>query len=193
MLVFLTAGLLLNITPGPDMLYVIARSAGQGRAAGIVSALGIGVGCFFHICAVAFGLAEILRTVPLAYEVVRYSGAAYLIWLGARMLAKKPEGPVTVQAASLRRIFGQGVLTNVLNPKVALFFLAFLPQFIDPHLPAARQVVTLGLIFDTSGTIVNLAVAMAAGAARAFLPSGFRYVTGGVFLALGLRLGFQKP
>lgn len=193
MIVFFTAMLLLNITPGPDMLYVIARSAGQGRAAGIASALGIGAGCFFHIFAVAFGLAGILRAVPLAYEIVRYAGAAYLIWLGVRMLlSRKAEGPVVVRPASLRRIFAQGVVTNVLNPKVALFFLAFLPQFIDPNGSALRQIISLGLIFDLSGTVVNLIVAVAAGAAGAFLPSGFRFVTGGVFVALGLRLGLQK-
>jgi threonine/homoserine/homoserine lactone efflux protein len=193
MLLFLSAGLLLNITPGPDMLYVIARSAGQGRAAGIASALGIGAGCFFHIFAVAFGLAGILRAVPLAYEIVRCAGAGYLIWLGVRMLlSRKAAGPAAVKPASLGRIFGQGVITNVLNPKVALFFLAFLPQFIDPKGSALRQIVTLGLIFDLSGTIVNLIVAVAAGAAGAFLPSGFRFITGVVFVALGLRLGFQK-
>src|SRR4051812_39059993 len=87
MMVFVTAMLLLNITPGPDMLYVLARSGGQGRAAGIVSALGIGAGCFFHIFAVAFGLAGLLRTVPIAYHVVRYAGAAYLLWVGVGMLA----------------------------------------------------------------------------------------------------------
>jgi threonine/homoserine/homoserine lactone efflux protein len=97
-----------------------------------------------------------------------------------------------VKPAGLRRILAQGVATNVLNPKVALFFLAFLPQFIDPHGSAWRQIVTLGLIFDLSGTIVNLIVAIAAGAARAFLPAGVRFVTGGVFVAMGVRLGLQR-
>src|SRR5580658_7622700 len=117
MLLFLTTMVLVNITPGPDMLYVIARSAGQGRKAGIVSALGIGAGCFFHIFAVALGLAEFLRAVPVAYEVVRYAGAAYLVWIGGRMLLshQKAEGPVAVGPASLRRIFVQGVINNILN------------------------------------------------------------------------------
>jgi len=194
MFLFVTTMLLINITPGPDMLYVIARSAGQGRTAGIVSALGIGAGCFFHIFAVAFGLAEFLRAVPVAYEAVRYAGAAYLVWLGARMLLSRPraEGPVTVQPASLRQIFLQGTINNILNPRVAMFFLAFLPQFIDPHGSAFRQTVSLGLLFDASGTTVNLIVALAAGAAGSLIPAKFRYVTGGVFVALGLRLGFQK-
>jgi threonine/homoserine/homoserine lactone efflux protein len=186
--------LLVNVAPGPDMLYVIARSAGQGRKAGIVSALGIGAGCFFHIFAVALGLAEVLRAVPVAYEVLRYAGAAYLVWIGMRMLLSRPnaEGPTVLAAASLRRIFIQGAVNNILNPKVALFFLAFLPQFIDPHGSAFRQTLALGMLFDASGTAVNLIVAVAAGAAGSLIPAQFRYVTGGVFVALGLRLGFQR-
>lgn len=162
MIVFVAAMLLLNITPGPDMLYVIARSAGQGRAAGIASALGIGAGCFFHIFAVAFGLAELLRTVPVAYQAIRYAGAAYLVYLGIRTLLSKSEDAPSVAPAGLSRIFWQGVITNVLNPKVALFFLAFLPQFLDPHASLFRQTVLLGLLFDASGTIVNIVVALAA-------------------------------
>jgi threonine/homoserine/homoserine lactone efflux protein len=194
MLLFLTTMLLVNVTPGPDMLYVIARSAGQGRKAGIVSALGIGAGCFFHIFAVALGLAEFLRAVPVAYDVIRYLGAAYLVWLGGRMLLSRrhSEGPIVVEPAGLRRIFIQGVINNILNPKVALFFLAFLPQFLDKSGSAFRQTVSLGLLFDASGTAVNLIVAMAAGTAGALIPSKFRYVTGGVFVALGLRLGWQR-
>jgi threonine/homoserine/homoserine lactone efflux protein len=194
MIVFVTAMLLLNITPGPDMLYVTARSVGQGRAAGIASALGVGAGCFFHIFAVAFGVAELLRTVPVAYQAIRYAGAAYLIYLGARMLLAKgvrEEGPI-VQPARLDRIFLQGAVTNILNPKVALFFLAFLPQFIDQHGSAFRQTVSLGLLFDASGTLVNVAVALAASKAGAFLPARMRYVTGGVFVALGLRLAIPE-
>jgi threonine/homoserine/homoserine lactone efflux protein len=200
--VFLTAMFLLNITPGPDMLYVLARATGQGRAAGLASAFGIGAGCFFHIFAVAFGLAELLRTVPLAYNAVRYAGAAYLIYLGARTLLARSTGagPVTVRPASLARVFAQGVITNVLNPKVALFFLAFLPQFIDARSSAFGQTVRLGLIFDLSGTLVNVAVALAASsvgnAVRDRISSGgngvrlFRWLTGGVFIGLGVRLLF---
>jgi threonine/homoserine/homoserine lactone efflux protein len=190
MIVFVAAMLLLNITPGPDMLYVIARSVGHGRAAGITSALGVGAGCFFHIFAVAFGVAELLRTVPVAYRAIRYAGAAYLIYLGVRMLLAKGgnEGAPVVQPARLDRIFLQGAITNILNPKVALFFLAFLPQFIDPHGSAFRQTISLGLLFDASGTLVNIAVALAASKAGTFLPARMRYVTGGVFVALGLRL-----
>jgi threonine/homoserine/homoserine lactone efflux protein len=199
MIVFVTAMLLLNITPGPDMLYVIARSVAQGRAAGIASALGVGAGCFFHIFAVAFGVAEVLRTVPVAYQAIRYLGAAYLIYLGVRMLLAKDirQGAPKVPPARLDRIFLQGAITNILNPKVALFFLAFLPQFIvfhssAPHGSAFRQTVTLGLLFDASGTLVNIAVALAASKAGAFVPARMRYVTGGVFVALGLRLAIPE-
>ena len=194
--VFLTAMFLLNITPGPDMLYVLARSTGQGRAAGLASALGIGAGCFFHIFAVAFGLAGLLRTVPVAYSAVRYAGAAYLIYLGVRtLLAHAADtGAVKVASASLTRIFAQGVITNVLNPKVALFFLAFLPQFIGPGQSAFAQTLKLGLIFDLSGTVVNVTVAIAASSLGNVLRDRlgaaplFRWLTGGVFIGLGLRL-----
>jgi threonine/homoserine/homoserine lactone efflux protein len=194
MFLFLTTMVLINVTPGPDMLYVIARSAGQGRRAGIVSALGIGAGSLFYVFAVAFGLAEFLRAVPVAYEVLRYAGAAYLVWIGARMLLSRQQtgGPAMVEPAGLRRIFVQGMINNILNPKVALFFLAFLPQFIDPHGSPFRQTVSLGLLFDASGTTVNLIVAFAAGVAGSLIPAKFRYVTGGVLVALGLRLGFQR-
>jgi threonine/homoserine/homoserine lactone efflux protein len=192
-IVFVTAMLLLNITPGPDMLYVIARSAGQGRAAGIASALGIGAGCFFHIFAVAFGVAELLRTVPVAYEAIRYLGAAYLIYLGVRMLLAKrgPEPNRGIESARLGRIFLQGAVTNILNPKVALFFLAFLPQFIDPGGSPFRQTVLLGLLFDASGTVVNIVVALVASKAGAFIPARMRYVTGSVFVVLGVRLAYE--
>ncbi len=198
--VFLTAMFLLNITPGPDMLYVLARATGQGRAAGLASALGIGAGCFFHIFAVAFGLAELLRTVPIAYAAVRYAGAAYLIYLGMRTLltrAGNSASAPTIAPAGLTRIFLQGMLTNMLNPKVALFFLAFLPQFIDSRASAFWQTVRLGLIFDCSGTLVNVVVALAASSVGIALRNRiggapfFRWLTGGVFIALGLRLAHR--
>lgn len=192
MMVFVAAMLLLNITPGPDMLYVIARSAGQGRAAGIVSALGIGAGCLFHIFAVAFGVAELLRTVPVAYQIVRYAGAAYLVYMGAGMLLARggPQPQAPEQPAKLRKIFAQGVITNVLNPKVALFFLAFLPQFIHHGGSAFAQTVSLGLLFDASGTLVNITVALAAGSLGDTLrhAPAFRFLTGGIFVGLGVRL-----
>jgi threonine/homoserine/homoserine lactone efflux protein len=129
--IFLLATLALNLTPGPDMLYVFARSVGQGRRAGVVSAFGIGAGTLVHMMAVALGLSTLLLQVPIAYDAIRYLGAAYLLYLGVRSILSA--GDLTAEARptqdSLPRIFRQGVITNVLNPKVALFFLAFLPQF----------------------------------------------------------------
>src|SRR5438270_13912183 len=121
-LTFLTAALLLNLAPGPDMLYVIGRSVGQGRKAGIVSSLGVLVGCWVHILAAAFGIAALLRSSPVAFNAVRYAGAAYLVYLGIRMLVQKSTlAAQQLKAESLNSIFRQGVITNVLNPKVAIF------------------------------------------------------------------------
>jgi threonine/homoserine/homoserine lactone efflux protein len=198
LLLFLAAGLALNLTPGPDMLYVAARGAGEGRAAGIASALGIGVGTLVHIALVAAGLAALLAAVPVAYLALRLGGAAYLVYLGVRALRASPHADqaATLAPAPLAVIFRQGVVTNVLNPKVALFFLAFLPQFVDPSRGApALQVVALGLLFDVSGTLVNLAVALGSSRVAARLRSGesgrvIQRVTGGVFIALGARLAY---
>jgi threonine/homoserine/homoserine lactone efflux protein len=193
---FLAAGLALNFTPGPDMLYVAARGASEGRAAGIVSALGIGAGTLVHITLVALGLAALLAAVPVAYLVVRISGAAYLIYLGVRALrAEDSSERIKVKPARLSVVFRQGVLTNVLNPKVAIFFLAFLPQFVDPSRGnPAVQVAALGLVFDTTGTLVNLAVGIGSSRAGASLrhmrrPSTIlKKVTGGLFIGMGIRL-----
>jgi threonine/homoserine/homoserine lactone efflux protein len=198
---FLAAGLALNLTPGPDMLYVAARGASEGRSAGIVSALGIGIGTLVHVTLVAGGLAALLAAVPMAYFVLRLAGAAYLIYLGVRALRGGPQASRSRLApAPLSTIFRQGVITNVLNPKVALFFLAFLPQFIDPSRGRpALQVVALGLLFDVSGTFVNLAVALASSRIahrlrRTEEPGGagrmIQRATGGLFIALGARLAY---
>lgn len=195
-MLFLVAGLALNITPGPDMLYVAARGAGEGRSAGIVSALGIGAGALVHIALVAAGLAAVLAAVPVAYLALRLGGAAYLIYLGALALRSR-YSPTTASLtpAPLGAIFRQGVITNLLNPKVALFFLAFLPQFVDPSRGSALlQVVALGLLFNTTGTIVNLIVAVVSSRAAERLrgPSlMLRRMTGGVLVALGLKLAFD--
>lgn len=200
LLLFLTATIILNITPGPDMLYVIARSVGQGRAAGIASSLGIAAGCFVHILAVTFGLASLMMAVPAAYEIIKYAGAAYLIYLGVRILVtrqtKNAETPI--EEAGLRTIFLQGVITNVLNPKVALFFLAFLPQFINQKANVAAQIIFLGILFNVSGTIVNVIVALAASytgvrfKTRIGNSSVFRWLTGSVFIVLGVRLALLE-
>ena len=195
---FLTATLALNLTPGPDMLYVIARSAAEGRKAGIVSALWIAGGTVFHTAAVALGVVSLLAAVPVAFLIVKYAGAAYLIYLGIRALrSDAPLAAPVVEHARLSVIFRQGVITNVLNPKVALFFLAFLPQFVDPARgDPALQVIVLGLLFNVSGTLVNLAVALASSrvAARLRRTSGTTRVvqraTGVLFIGLGARLAY---
>jgi threonine/homoserine/homoserine lactone efflux protein len=198
---FMLATVTLNVTPGPDMLYVIAHSVSQGRPAGIVSALGIAGGCIVHTLAVAFGLAGVMLAVPIAYEIVRYAGAAYLAYLGLRTLlnGRKVTAEAAIQPDNLRAIFLQGVITNVLNPKVALFFLAFLPQFADASRGSvAAQIVFLGALFITSGTIVNVGVALAASYTGGRLrshrgsPAVFRWITGSVFLGLGFRLAMLE-
>jgi threonine/homoserine/homoserine lactone efflux protein len=208
LLLFMAAGLALNLTPGPDMLYVAARSTSEGRAAGIVSSLGIATGTLFHITAVALGLAALLAAVPIAYTIVRIGGAIYLMYLGVRAFAKhSPVATREVARASLATIFRQGAITNILNPKVALFFLAFLPQFVDPARGSAvAQIVVLGLIFDTSGTIVNTIVALGASRAaervrarmhvtvRADSKSAdvLHRITGAIFIGLGLRIALAS-
>ena len=200
LLVFMVATVTLNVTPGPDMLYVIARSVGQGRAAGIASALGITVGCFVHLSAVTLGLASLMMAIPTAYEIVKFAGAAYLIYLGIRTLrsrqSKHTETPI--KQARLRTVFLQGVITNVLNPKVALFFLAFLPQFVNRNANVAAQIIFLGVLFNISGTVVNAIVALMASytgfqlKARMENSTIFRWLTGGIFIGLGVRLALLE-
>ena len=195
---FILAGLLLNLTPGPDVLYIVARSTSQGRAAGVVSVLGIVSGCLVHIVAAAAGLSALMVKVPIAYQIVRWAGAAYLVWLGLRALLQR-RGPLELQAVTaqpLRRIYWQGVITNALNPKVALFFVAFLPQFTtDPARGSlALQFLVLGLIFNLNSLWVNLGYALAAAHLGGWLRRRFglgallQRITGAVYLALGLRL-----
>jgi threonine/homoserine/homoserine lactone efflux protein len=132
---FLAAGILLNLTPGPDTVYILGRSLAQGRGAGVASALGICVGSIFHTCAAALGLSAILATSALAFSAIKLLGSAYLVFLGVKMLLdrrKRLSSPSNFRWRTTGAAFRQGVLTNILNPKVALFFLAFLPQFIDP-------------------------------------------------------------
>ncbi len=200
-LTFLLAAFMLNIAPGPDMLYVIGRSVGQGRRAGTVSALGIFAGCWAHILAATVGVAALLRSSPLAFNLVRYAGAGYLLYLGIRMITQRGNASALrdLQPEPLSSIFRQGVITNVLNPKVALFFLAFLPQFVDAHRGnVALQILLLGLIFNVGGTLVNLAVAYAGGTAGELLRRSRRFAqmqrwfTGMVFIGLGARLAWQR-
>jgi threonine/homoserine/homoserine lactone efflux protein len=199
--VFIGAGLLLNITPGPDVLYIVGRSIGQGRLAGLVSVLGISAGCLFHVMSAALGLSALMLALPLAYDAVRYAGAAYLVWLGVRALVST-SSPLHVQRVEperLRRVFRQGVVTNVLNPKVALFFLAFLPQFTDPARgPVSLQIALLGLVFIGNGTIICIGYALAASWLGEWLKLRYDVATwlnrgmGGLFVGLGVRLALES-
>jgi threonine/homoserine/homoserine lactone efflux protein len=201
LLVFIGAGLLLNITPGPDVLYIVGRSIGQGRVAGLVSVLGISTGCLFHVASAALGLSALMLALPLAYDAVRYAGAAYLVWLGVRAIVSK-SSPLHVQRVDpdrLGRVFQQGVLTNMLNPKVALFFLAFLPQFTDPARgPVPLQIALLGLIFIGNGTIVCVIYALAASWLGEWLKTRYDIATwlnramGALFIGLGVRLALAN-
>lgn len=193
----MAAGLALNLTPGPDMLYCATRAAGQGRAAGVLSALGGGLGGLVHTCAAALGLSALLSYSAIAFMIVKFAGAAYLVWLGVQMIrtGKKAPTPARLKKASLGRIFIQGTLTTVLNPKVAVFFLSFLPQFVDPSRgSAALQFLLLGAIFNTSGTIVNSVVGLMFGYVGNWLERRplfwrvQRYVSGSILVGLGLSL-----
>ena len=201
LILFLVAGLVLCLTPGPDMLYVAARSTSQGRRAGVVSALGIATGSLIHTTAAAAGLSALLATSSRAFEVVRWVGVAYLVYLGVRALVSSG-GHTRVQAvnpASLWSVYREGVLVNVLNPKVALFFLSFLPQFVDPATGSvAVQLALLGALFSLSGAVVDISVALVFGSAGAWLrarPGVQRvqeWATGLTYIGLGVGLAFSK-
>jgi threonine/homoserine/homoserine lactone efflux protein len=201
LILFLIATVSLNLSPGPDMLYVISRSLEQGRKAGIVSSLGIGAGTLVHTCVAALGLAAILISLPIAFQVIKFVGAAYLVFLGLRMLLSKSADSgklVSARDADLWSIFRQGVATNILNPKVALFFLAFLPQFADPARGTiVLQIILLGLIFDASGTSWNIVIASFAGHARVTLSrrSWFsllqKILPGAILIALGVLVALR--
>jgi len=197
------SGILLNILPGQDTLYIVGSSVSQGRRAGILSALGIGTGCLVHTLAAAFGLSAILAASSRAFAVVRLSGAAYLVYLGVRMLFGRPSpgGPVddSRPAASGWIVFRQGVLTNVLNPKVALFFMALLPQFIEAHSNAkVGAFLILGMTFIFNGTLWCMVVAWFASAfgrrlrERPSTGSRLRQAAGALFIGLGAKLALDK-
>ena len=199
---FITAGILLNLTPGPDTIYILGRSIAQGRQAGIASALGISLGSIFHTCAAALGLSAILATSALAFGTIKLFGGAYLIFLGIKMILdrrKQLSLPSNFRRRTTLAAFRQGVLTNILNPKVALFFLAFLPQFIDPasNLKLLAFLV-LGFTFVTTGTIWCLILAWFASTLSERLRTNetitqwLNRFAGALFVFLGLRLATTK-
>ena len=199
---FLAAGILVNLTPGPDTAYILGRSIAQGREAGIASALGISIGSIFHTCAAALGLSAILATSAFAFSAIKLLGGAYLVFLGIKMLLdrrKQLSLPANFRRRTTIAAFRQGVLTNILNPKVALFFLAFLPQFIDPASNAKIMAfVTLGLTFVTTGTIWCLILAWFASAFSKRLRTNetisqwLNRTAGALFVFLGIRLAMTR-
>jgi threonine/homoserine/homoserine lactone efflux protein len=193
--VFLLAALILLLTPGPAVLYIVARSLDQGRLAGLVSVLSIEVGNFFHVLAAVLGLSAVLLSSVLAFTIVKYLGAVYLIYLGLRRLLKRELSQPAdgVQRQNLRRIFSQGVVVAALNPKTALFFFAFLPQFVDPSKSfVTAQLMTLGCLFVLMAIITDGFYALLASTAGQWLKErrsfawAERYVAGGVYIGLGV-------
>jgi threonine/homoserine/homoserine lactone efflux protein len=201
---FIISGLILNVTPGPDTAYIVGRSAQFGWRGGAAAALGIGTGCLVHVFACAIGLSALLTASATAFTLVKWAGAAYLCFIGIRMLLTRTSEAANAPAlrdsvASLSKAFWQGALTNVLNPKVALFFLAFLPQFVDAEAPhKALAFLALGLIFIFNGTLWCLGVAaFAARTARQVRQSGramswINRALGGMFVYLGARIALLQ-
>ncbi|KWF25843.1 LysE family translocator [Burkholderia pseudomultivorans] len=201
---FLLAVFLLNITPGPDTAYIVGRSVAQGRGAGLMSAFGISAGCCVHALACAFGLTALLAASAAAFTVIKLVGAAYLIYLGVRMVFAKPPAPgagaaQVAVAKPLRQLFMQGFWTNVLNPKVVLFFVSFFPQFVSADSPhKALAFLTLGAVFVVMSTIWTSLVAWAAGSVtqrfsgKPGVKKWLDRTVGSAFVGLGLRLAASQ-
>ncbi|MGS0892968.1 LysE family translocator [Burkholderia stagnalis] len=203
---FVLAVFLLNVTPGPDTAYIVGRSVAQGRGAGLMSALGISAGCCVHALACAFGLTALLAASAAAFTVIKLAGAAYLIYLGVRMILAKqaaaPSGAEVAQptaARPLRQLFLQGFWTNVLNPKVVLFFVSFFPQFVSADSPhKAWAFLTLGAVFVVMSTIWTSLVAWVAGSVtqrfsgKPGVKKWLDRTVGGAFVGLGLRLAASQ-
>ena len=201
-LAFALAGLALNIVPGADMTFVIASAARGGRRHGIVAALGIGAGTLVHISAAVLGLSAILASSETAFTLIKWAGAVYLLYLAVSLVLSggRADGvKATAPRQSGWRLFRAAALVNILNPKVALFFLAFLPQFVDTHasIPAV-QILCLGIWFDLVGTLVNVAVALAAATTAerlrhvGWLARASRWVAATAMGALALRLALAE-
>ncbi|WAS54169.1 LysE family translocator [Burkholderia ambifaria] len=203
---FVFAVFLLNITPGPDTAYIVGRSVAQGRSAGLMSAFGISAGCCVHALACAFGLTALLAASATAFTVIKLVGAAYLIYLGVRMIvarqAAEPSGAEAAQgtaAKPLRQLFMQGFWTNVLNPKVVLFFVSFFPQFVSADSPhKAWAFLTLGAVFVAMSTVWTSLVAWVAGSVtqrfsgKPGVKKWLDRTVGSAFVGLGLRLATSQ-
>lgn len=197
---FVGSALALLLIPGPAVLYIFARSLEQGRLAGFVSILGIHAATLVHVIIAALGLSAVLASSALAFGVIQYAGAAYLVWLGLRRILGRsqiPDDNVTINANGYWRLLRDGFVVNLLNPKTALFFLAFLPQFVDVSLgQVAMQIAFLGLVYTLLGIITDGGYALAAGFGGDYLRRnrGFltaeRYVSGGLLIGLGITAAF---
>ena len=192
---FAVAALVLLLTPGPAVLYIVTRSIDQGKRAGLVSVVGVHVGTLVHIFAAAAGLSALLAASATAFSAVKYLGAAYLIYIGVRRLGDRSSivVPEAGKPKELRRAFLDGVIVNVLNPKTGLFFLAFLPQFVtEARGHVGEQVIALGVVFVLLGAITDSLYAMTAGSAARWLRgqprflTGERWITGGLYISLGV-------
>jgi threonine/homoserine/homoserine lactone efflux protein len=201
-ILFALAALMLNITPGNDMIFVISRSL-TGTRAGIFAALGIGLGCFLHIFASVVGLSVIIKQSEILFNIIRYAGAAYLIYIGIKSLMEKPSTMIFSQNENDKntnlKILRQGAITNMLNPKVSLFFLAFLPQFINNQSDnVTTQILFLGLWFNFSGTLVNVLIALLFSKVVAKLSNFQRFwkiqnkFSGVILVLLGLQIALRK-
>jgi len=199
---FFIASLLLNLTPGNDMMYVASRSISQGTKAGIISAAGVFIGCFVHITAAVFGLSILIMKSAFLFELIKFIGAGYLIYLGAKTILTKSNFNENLQAlppTDKWKLLKQGVITNALNPKVALFFLSFLPQFIQPGSPLYKtQLFSLGLWFDLQGTCVLMIVAWVIGKAGNFIKNNKKFwriqekITGIILIGLGIKVALSS-
>ncbi len=200
---FIAAGIILNLTPGADTMYILTRSISQGRKAGIYSVLGISTGCLIHTILASFGLSIILAKSATAFAIVKYAGVVYLVYLGIKMILHKKNSfennSSQIERIDLKKVYKQGVLTNVLNPKIALFFLAFLPQFINPNYASGfLPFMILGFTFMTTGTLWCLFLAYAASFITKTLRKNdkiglvLQKISGLIFIGLGIRLLMQK-
>ena len=192
---FASASILLAITPGPAMIYIATRSIAQGRSAGVVSVLGVHTGALIHTFAAALGLSALIAASAVAFSIVKYAGAGYLIYLGIQTFLSKSQmlEVKSTARAKLSQVFYQGLLVNLLNPKVILFFLAFLPQFVDPSQGNVKlQLLTLGILFIVFVLPIDMGVGLAGSQfgiwlrAKQGIQRATKWVTGSIYIALGL-------